>query len=248
MRALIRARFAQLGVPAPSDSAIENIAVRVAGGESLSRATGVAFFGDTVCETENVLCPRADSECLVEAALQHTAKMQSPWVCDLGAGSGALLIWYLQCRPDAKGLGMDVCPKAVAVAKRNAFRNGVGERARFLLRDWHDSLPDECASSFDVALWNPPYVPTQLCKGVADPLLALDGGADGLDCYKTPPLHLLRPGGLMFVEIGQGARVDVVQLIKGAALRQVYCDLQGLYRKQKQLLRCADFHLQIGRN
>lgn len=189
MKALVLRRLQLLGNHAVSDAAVEAALMEASRGTSLARATGVSLFGDAVVETENVLCPRADSEVLVELAAQRCNRAAR--VCDLGTGSAALLIWLLQLRPDLCGVGIDLCPNAVATAKRNVRRNGVN--AEILHLDWN-LQPIPFHQPFDMALWNPPYVRTEDCASISDPLMALDGGLDGLNCYRKVPWHYVKQG------------------------------------------------------
>jgi methylase of polypeptide subunit release factors len=157
-------------------------------GLSLSRATGIAYFGDAVLRCDGVLSPRADSEVVVEAAVAHA---RGDSVVDLGCGSGALLVSFLQQRRSVKrALAVDLCEHACAVTSENLQRNGVEAEVR------RQSWTDEAHRSFDVALWNPPYVKTRDCHG-DDPLAALDGGEDGLRWFRNPPWHWVKPDGLV---------------------------------------------------
>jgi release factor glutamine methyltransferase len=226
MRGAIVERLSHLGPVSPS--IVEAVEARIARGVPLSRATGVAFFGDAVLETEGVLCPRADSECVVEAAVRHCANVRAPRVVDLGCGSGALLIWFLQLRSDAQGLGVDQCEQAVKMTKLNMLRNNI-TRPRVVHRSWNAPMLEDEAC-FDVAMWNPPYVQASECGAIADPIGALDGGSDGLDCYRSAPWHYVKRKGMMVVEIGYGARDSVVKLMSEAGVvRDVVKDLQGKY-------------------
>lgn len=165
------------------------------------------FWGLTFTVTDAVLDPRPDSECLIEAALAAVDRSRPLTVFDFGTGSGCLLIALLGELPLAEGVGIDRSPAALAVARANADRLGVGRRARFVAGDWGATLDGQC----DVALANPPYIRradiASLMPEVArfDPLLALDGGGDGLEAYRrlAPDVAArLRPGGVAFVEIG----------------------------------------------
>lgn len=218
----------------PSEAQRAQAMARVAAGASLARATGVAFFGDAVLETDGVLCPRADSECVVEAAVDHWSGGEGSSVVDAGTGSGALLIAFLlrvaERRP-ALAVGWDLCSHATAVARRNCARNGV--TAVIEQRDWRR---EDASSSrrFDLCLWNPPYVATALVASIDDPALALDGGVDGLDAYRCgPPVHVLKPGGVLVCEIGAGTGGAVTDaLTRGGAVSLVDArrDLQGIER------------------
>lgn len=195
-------------------------------GEPLWRVLGAReFWGLSFALTPATLEPRPDSETLIEAALGHLASRRHDKlrVLDLGTGTGCLLITTLREFPLASGLGIDLSPGAVATATGNAARNGVGERAIFRQGDWTDGI----AERFDLILSNPPYIGSSEIAGLDpnvrehDPLLALDGGPDGLDAYRALaaalPRHL-EPGGLAILEIGAGQEEAVMALMAEAGL------------------------------
>jgi release factor glutamine methyltransferase len=143
---------------------------------------------------------------------------------DLGTGSGAILLAILAERPRARGVGTDVSFEALAVAKENAANLGLAGRASFLRTAWGDGL---APASFDLVVSNPPYIPTAVIPTLDpevrehDPLLALDGGPDGLDAYRALApqiLSLLRPGRPFAVEIGhdQSESVEALFVAAGA--------------------------------
>ena len=119
---------------------------------------------------------------------------------------------------NAKGIGIDLSEKALKIARKNAPKNGV--KAQFIQKDMH-TLND----SFDFAISNPPYIPTKeiekLEKDVRlyDPLMALDGGKDGLDYYRT--LSQIKTIPLLFLEIGRGQKTAICQIFKNAGWRLV---------------------------
>ena len=184
------------------------------------------------------LIPRADSEALVEAALEAfpdpAAQLR---VLDLGTGTGCLLLAVLAERPRAFGVGVDLVPAAAALAAANAARNGLGDRAAFLAGDWAGAL----AGRFDLVLSNPPYIESDAIPGLMpevarhEPASALDGGADGLDAYRRLAAllpGLLAPGGAAVLELGFGQRQPVEGLARAAGLAPVGCrqDLGGVER------------------
>lgn len=160
----------------------------------------------------DTLEPRPDTETLVSAVLERQSDRTAPLhVLDLGTGTGAILLALLSEWPAARGLGLDFAPGAVAVARDNAARHGLAERADLRLGDWRDGLPDLEDGSFDVVVSNPPYVRADEMATLApevrdhDPPAALVAGADGLAAYRAlvPLAHrLLAPGGLLALEIG----------------------------------------------
>jgi len=169
--------------------------------------------------------PRPDSETIVEAGLAELKdRRKEPLsLLDLGTGTGCLLIALLSELPRAKGLGIDLSQEACGTAAGNATLNGVAGRARFQQGSWTEGL----AGPFDLIVSNPPYIPSGEIAGLSvevrehDPILALDGGADGLGPYRifarTLPA-LLAPGGIIVFEIGAGQGPDVVALMRTGGL------------------------------
>lgn len=185
--------------------------------------------------SRDTLIPRADSEAIVEAALEGFA--DGGRVLDLGTGTGALLLAVLAERPASWGLGIDRAPGAARLAARNAAAHGLAGRAAFLAGDWDAAI----AGRFDLVLSNPPYIPhddiAALMPEVArhEPPLALDGGADGLDAYRRIVARLpalLAPGGRAVLELGIGQRAAVEGLAAAAGLRCLgaRADLGGVER------------------
>ena len=182
--------------------------------------------------------PRPDSETLVEAGLAALAGRDRPWrLLDLGTGSGCLLLALLKELPAATGLGIDCSPAALAIAAGNADRLGLAARACFASGDWGAGLTGQ----FDLILCNPPYIPSDAIEGLApevalyEPRLALDGGPDGLACYRrlAPQLGPLAAlDGTILLELGDGQAGAVASLMAGAGLvvRDVKRDLAGRAR------------------
>ena len=188
--------------------------------------------------TPDVLTPRPDTECVVDAALKAIPEFERFSMLDLGVGSGAIILAILAERPNAKGLGIDVSEEALAVARDNAAHLGLGGRVALLRGDWTAGLSDE---SFDLVTANPPYIATDVIETlepevrVHEPRLALDGGPDGLDAYRrlAPEiLRVLKPGGLFFVEIGHDQKQAVEALFRAAGAVDVSTqqDLSALDR------------------
>lgn len=168
------------------------------------------------------LIPRPDSETLIEAALDHFGSHGPATVLDLGTGPGTLLLAALDQWPNARGLGVDNSPQALALAEANAKRLGLSDRASFKLGDWAIGL----AQKFDLVLCNPPYVEegADLASGVVDwePHSALFAGTDGLDDYRmlAPQLGpLLTSNGIACVEIGAGQAEAVTALFMQQRLK-----------------------------
>ena len=188
----------------------EIMATRRISREPLSQILGSQPFWTLDLKiTSDVLTPRADTETLVEQALNAIPEKDGDYaIVDLGTGSGAILLALLSERPNATGLGIDSSRSALDIANANAARNNLASQARFDLGNWADGLGDE---SFDLAVSNPPYIATDVLAGLEpevrdhEPHMALDGGVDGLDVYRILISELFRilvPGGDALVEIG----------------------------------------------
>ncbi len=183
------------------------------------------FFGLHFDVSPAVLIPRGDSEVLVEVALAERTGAQR--VLDCGTGSGALLLAALSELPGARGIGIDRCVAALAVAESNALNLRLADRAAFQQADWHQPGWAAELGQFDLILANPPYVEldADLSPSVRDhePAGALFAGIDGLDDYRSliPQLPgLLAPGGLALLEIGatQAAAVTRIAEASGFAV------------------------------
>jgi release factor glutamine methyltransferase len=188
--------------------------------------------------TKDTLTPRPDSETLIEAVLRHIPDQKRDMqVLDLGVGTGCLLLSILSEYPMAQGLGIDISPAALQVARENAKCLGLDERSVFQEGNWADGL----SQKFDLILSNPPYIPSGE-KDVLEPEVAqfepdsaLYGGPDGLDDYRK--LADALPGvmdvdSLAVLEIGINQAYDVTKLMEIAGLRVLETpkDLSGIER------------------
>lgn len=211
-----------LVLPGEALTRLEGFAVRRIAGEPVWRILGEReFWGLPFRLSPATLEPRPDSETIVETALAQLAgrREEALKLLDLGTGTGCLLIALLSELPQAQGLGIDLSEEACRTAAGNAALNGVDGRAMFRQGSWTEGL----TGPFDVIVSNPPYIPSAEIATLSvevrehDPLLALDGGADGLGPYRLfasslPPL--LAPGGIIVFEIGAGQGPDVVALMR----------------------------------
>ena len=209
-------------------------------GEPVTRITGRRdFWTLDLRVAPDVLDPRADTEVIVETALdllgaRHTQAFR---MLDLGTGTGALLLALLSECPQATGIGIDLSPAACAVAQENAQRNGLATRSTFQRGHWGDELTE----TFDLVVSNPPYIESATIAALDaevrehDPMLALDGGPDGLSAYRAI-IHdlprLLSPAGLCVLELGIGQAEAVNALAEAVGLTQkaLRRDLGGVER------------------
>jgi len=219
--------------------------------EPVAHLTGAReFWSLPFVVTPDTLVPRPDSETVVEAALEYISNKNAvQHVLDLGTGTGCLLLSVLSEMPEATGLGMDANSGAVETARLNAEILSLLGRARFVVDDWTKTgwagriqqAANMDVPGFDVIVTNPPYIASveigDLAPEVArfDPLLALDGGPDGLEPYRIIAQEtgsLLRPGGVFICEIGQGQETDVAGILQenGLQVVEIKKDLSGVPR------------------
>lgn len=217
----------------------ESLLARRAQKEPISQITGRREFWSLSFEvTGDVLTPRPDSEVLIDAVLEHLTDMTTRHrFLDLGTGSGCLLLTLLSEYSAASGVGIDVSPAALHVASRNGQRLELDARVDWMLGNWDTQLD----ADFDVVISNPPYIESAalaaLDRDVVDyePHLALDGGPDGLDAYRTILANvgnLMRDDGVLAFEIGEGQAAAITSLAKayGLLLRTSHEDLSGITR------------------
>ncbi|WP_026790557.1 peptide chain release factor N(5)-glutamine methyltransferase [Pleomorphomonas oryzae] len=209
---------------------------RRAAGEPVGRILGTAsFYGLDFALGPDTLEPRPDTEVLVEVALGAVRSGRIPGVLsdgeglrllDLGTGTGAIAVALLSKLAQARGLATDLSSGALEVAKGNAVRHGVSDRLDFAEGDFFAAV----SGGFHLIVSNPPYIASSVIAGLDrevrlhDPLLALDGGSDGLDAYRTIlggiGEHLLA-GGLLAVEIGWDQGEAVARLFAAAGLSDI---------------------------
>ena len=193
-----------------------------------------AFWSLDFKVNEHVLIPRPETEGLLERALELMTDMPTPYILDIGVGSGAILISLLDERKDARGLGSDISEPALKVAQENAVRNNVANRCSFVLSDYLSNIDGK----FDIVVSNPPYIDDDAMNALMpdvdlyEPELALSGGQDGLDAYRKIIAglgNILKPGGYVVFEIGYDQKSDVCGLLEQARLTNILCqqDLAG---------------------
>ena len=208
--------------------------------EPVSRILGErSFWSFDLLVTPAVLDPRPDTETVVDGALEVLGERQGEAlsVLDLGTGSGAILCALLDVFPQARGLGVDLSKEACAVARENIARCELNQRGQVRQGSWDAGLP----GPYDLVVSNPPYIETAALAGLDpevrlhDPMLALDGGPDGLTAYRDIAAllpALVAPGGYAILEVGQGQAPAVMGLLtaRGFAGVRAKCDLAGVER------------------
>jgi release factor glutamine methyltransferase len=230
---------------------------RRAAREPVSRILGRRdFYGRTFAISPATLDPRPESETLIEAALE--VAREEGWkgdglrILDVGTGSGCLLLTLLCELSGACGTGTDTSRAALAVARENADRLGVSQRASWLTADGLETV----AGPFHMLISNPPYVRTgeivhlepEVCN--FDPAVALDGGADGLAVYQTlaPRLARVVPDGWIVLEVGYDqadAVASIVAASVGQAVGQAVADVR-VYRDVAGTRRCVAMRTRAG--
>ena len=221
-----------------------SLVVRRAAGEPLQYLTGhQEFFKLDFKVTPDVLIPRPETEAIVEVALELLPKDRPSRFADVGTGSGCLAISILHESTNANGIGIDVSPAALNIARGNAQRHGVIDRLRLIESNLFSAVTP--AEQFDLIVSNPPYVPDDDIDSLQrevryEPRSALAGGSDGLDVIRRllrealPRLQTarLQTGGHLVFEFGFGQEELLLNLIdrKVWNLIEVRKDLRGIPR------------------
>ena len=202
---------------------------RLANGEPVQYVLGEWDFRHLTLKCDRrALIPRPETEELVTRVLAHLNRSHSsvphpPFIVDVGTGTGAIILSLAQeFKGEAAFLGTDVSEDAIALAQENAAKCGLADRVKFAVADGLDDFDEpECV---DVIVSNPPYIESAVCETLDprvrdyEPRLALDGGVTGLDFYDRylgDALNILKPGGVVFFEIGEN---------QGAALAKLMAD------------------------
>jgi release factor glutamine methyltransferase len=223
-------------------NAISVLAARRCRHEPVARIVGVKeFWSLTLRVTPDVLVPRPETETVIEAALdvvvRNGLRNEKLRILDIGTGTGALLLALLVELPNAIGIGADISAAALDVARDNSARHRLTARASFICCNGTGAL----SGPFDFIVSNPPYVARGDIPALPpevreyDPVVALDGGNDGLDVYRaiaSDARRLLAPGGRLIVELGIGQERAVSALFTKAGLQvgQARKDLAGIPR------------------
>lgn len=207
---------------------ISALATRRLRREPVSRIVGQKeFWSLPIFVTPDVLVPRPETETVVEAALDFVIRsglrLEKLRVLDIGTGSGVLLLALLNELKNAIGTGTDVSSAALDVARANAARCRLDSRCNFVVCN----IATGVEGPFDLIVSNPPYIAHDEIETLApevrdyDPQVALDGGQDGLDAYRSiagDAKRILAPGGRLFVELGAGQDEQVRALFTKAGL------------------------------
>ena len=209
-------------------NAISGLAARRLKREPVSRILGrKEFWSLALAVMPDVLVPRPETETVVEGALDFVVRgglrMEKLRILDIGTGSGALLVALLNELPNSTGIGTDISPAALKAARINVTQFGFESRCSLIACDMAAGVQGQ----FDLVVSNPPYVARGDIRSLApevrdyDPIMALDGGDDGLAAYRSisaDAKRLLAQGGRLFVELGAGQEPAVRKLFTNAGL------------------------------
>jgi release factor glutamine methyltransferase len=212
-------------------------------GAPLAYVTGEAgFYGRMFKVDARVLVPRPETELTVEWAVRHLRAIgrENGTAADLGTGSGAIAVTLACELPELGVFASDVSQDALAVARHNAARNDIFQHVTFLHGDL--AVPLLPYAPFDCVVANLPYVPTTECAAAPDPvafepMLARDGGSDGLTLYRrlVPELHrLVAPRGIALLEVAPSNARALEELVRtalphaGVETIRDYADLERL--------------------
>lgn len=173
------------------------------------------FYGERYFLSRDCLIPRADTEIIVEYAIKNLR--ENAFFADLCTGSGCIAISILAHRKDCRALACDISLGALEIAKKNAQKNGVGDRISFLHTD---VLTQALDGTFSAVISNPPYiqsdvVPTLSREVQCEPSIALDGGEDGMKFYRkiiADYKDKITKDGFMLFETGYDQKKDIQEL------------------------------------
>lgn len=184
------------------------------------------FYNELYYVDENVLIPRADSEILVEKAIEYIEKENLKSAIDLCTGSGALGISTARNSAIEIMTLIDISLGAISVANKNILSNDVGLKVKAKVSDLLSEVIKETATDeekkVDIIISNPPYIKTEVISTLQkevqkEPHLALDGGKDGLEYYIRifkEAKAVLKPNGLLMLEIGYDQLDDIKNIVK----------------------------------
>ena len=216
---------------------LSNLIQRRLNNEPISKIINKKSFWDyDFYVNENVLDPRPDTENLIELVLEMYNIQEKLNILDMGTGSGCLILTLLKLFKNFTGIAVDISEKALEVAKINA-KNLKVENVNFIISNWNDNITEK----FDIIISNPPYIETKeiekLDKDVKnfDPLLALNGGNNGLKCYEYIAKNIIKnckDNTKIFLEVGHNQAKSVIDIFEknNFSLYKIKKDLNGYDR------------------
>lgn len=220
-----------LEISAISAERFETMMARRLKGEPVHRILGEReFYGLTFKLSAATLEPRPDTEALIDLVLPYLREIAgqktAPEILDMGTGTGAIAVTLLHEVKNAEAVAVDISEQALETATQNAERSGVATRFKALHSDWFKNV----SGQFDMIVSNPPYIPHHEIAALScdvreyDPFIALDGGKDGLDFYRSLALNAvnhLYKNGMVCVEIGAGQHSDVEAIFSEQSLQLI---------------------------
>ncbi len=210
------------------ETRLKEMQYRRSSGEPLQYVLGTAPFLNVLLQVDpRVLIPRPETELIVDFILKKLhlkVSSRSISILDCGTGSGNIPIFFAKNLCHASLVALDISSDAIDCAKNNASLNGVAQNIEFITQDMVEGLIDfkKQKKRFDCIVSNPPYIKTDDLKTLPkdvqyEPMLALDGGADGCDCYRGIFKHAcdcLKKDGFLICEIGESQGEQLKLLAK----------------------------------
>ena len=195
------------------------------------------FWSKNFIVNKNTLIPRPETELLVEKIVK-IFKERSVFILDIGTGTGCILLSILSELKNSKGIGIDICQKAIQVAKLNLLKHKLSSKIKFFRK----GLNQIYNQKFDLIVSNPPYIIRKDIRNLDDdirkfePKLALDGGNDGLDVIKKviyKSKSILKIKGMLALEIGNEQFKKVSKILKSNRFKTRY-----LVKDYRENIRC----------
>jgi release factor glutamine methyltransferase len=228
----------QLIVTKNKISEADKILARRISGEPVSKIFGKRdFYKSTFLISEDVLDPRPETELIIEIANNFILDKGYKNFIDLGTGSGCIILSILKDNKSLRAIGIDISNKAINIAQKNCSNLNLEKQATFLVSNWLSKV----SGFYDLIISNPPYIPSKDVDALSanvknyDPLISLDGGEDGLKCYRQIAEDINRvigKNGRVVLEIGYNQAEDVIKIFesKDFIFLEKYIDINGLDR------------------
>ena len=225
-----------------------NLIKRRADGESISNIIGKReFYGREFMVNCNVLDPRSDTELIIDIVKEIYTMDDDFSFMDLGTGSGCIISTLLLEFPNSSGIGTDISENALNIAQINAKKHFVDHRVSFILSDWLNAVN---SNKFDLIISNPPYILTNDLKSLPhevsynDPLIALDGGIDGLTHYKKIASNLQNKSNgetkFLIMEINEDMADELFQLLMCVGFERKNINLYDDLSNRKRVI-CSKY-------
>jgi len=224
----------------------KNLIKRRLDGESISNITGKReFYGREFIVNCNVLDPRPDTELIIDIIKDLYTKDDDFSLIDLGTGSGCIISTLLLEFPNSSGIGSDISENALNIAQVNANKYTINHRVSFILSDWLDAIN---FNKFDIIISNPPYILSKDLERLPlevlynDPLIALDGGIDGLMHYKKIISNLQNKSNdetkFLIMEVNEDMTKELFQLLTSVGFERKNINLYDDLSSRKRVITC----------